>query len=317
MSTDQPSQTRTIAGAWRRFGAFFLDCIVLGTLGLVVGFVFNDQLVDMGPWGRLVGFLMALAYFGTLNSKLAGGQTPGKRLLGIRVVAKDGGPLSVSRSFLRYLPLGAPWFLNDAQLGGFELFSFSQYFFSLAIFGIGFSVVYLFLFNRRTRQSVHDLLVGSYVVSADASGPVAAAGTWQGHLAVCAMLVLASAVLPYFAKGLAAGEPFAALLNVYRAVNAEPWVISSRVAKGQKFTSKSETDQSSSNYFAITAYSKDRDIENVERARTLAKLALSIDRSAADVDVIVVTLVYGYDIGIASSWRSYRHAFPPSEWLAQ
>ena len=92
----------------------------------------------------MLGFSVAIVYFGTLNSRITGGQTLGKRLLKIKVVARDGTPLSVPKSFLRFLPLGAPWFLNHAQLPDSALFSIWSYAVSIMIVGLGLSVVYLF-----------------------------------------------------------------------------------------------------------------------------------------------------------------------------
>lgn len=316
MSPDQSSNTRAIAGFWRRLGAFLLDCLLLGAIGAAAGFFLVDEFVRLGPWGRLLGFCVALVYFGTLNSRLSGGQTSGKRLLKIKVVGKDGSPLSISRSFLRFLPLGAPWFLNNAQFSDSVLLSPWLYVLAVAIFGIGLSVVYLYIFNRATRQSLHDIMVGSYVVSAASVGPTDAASTSRVHLGVCVVLLVASGVTPYFTKGLAASEPFLSLLKIQRSVGSEPWVIH---AKAQKGTSTTSTDQgkNTTTYLNVTAYLKDSDVENAERAKQLATLALSADSSAHTLNIVQVTLVYGYDIGIASVWHSQSHAHTPAEWLAQ
>jgi uncharacterized RDD family membrane protein YckC len=316
MSTDEANGVQIIAGFWRRLGAFFLDCLLLGVIGNIVGYFLTEEFVQLGPWGRLLGFLVAMIYFGALNSRLTGGQTLGKKLLKIKVVAKDGAPLSVSKSFLRFLPLGIPWFLNNAQFSESVLWSLWGYLASIAIFGLGFSVVYLYVFNRKSRQSVHDLLVGSYVVSVKATGPVESTGLSQVHIAVCALLVVASGVTPYFAKNLTASEPFASLMNVYHAVSSEPWVVHAQVNKG-KSTVTTNKGRSTTTYLTITAYSKDPDIKNIERAKKLANLALSAESSAGGLDVIQVTLVYGFDIGIASSWRSQSNAHSPAEWRAQ
>lgn len=317
MSNGQQSEVRTITSFWRRFGAFFLDSLLLGAIGAAFGFFFIEEFVRMGPWGRLLGFSVAIAYFGTLNSRLAGGQTLGKRALKIKVVAKDGTPLSAPKAFLRFLPLGAAWFLNNAQFSESVLFSSWLYVLSIAVFGIGLSTIYLYVFNRKSRQSLHDLLVGSYVVSADTTGTVEARAPWKGHLAVCALLLLASGIAPYFTQKLAANEPFASLMNVYRAVGSEPWVVFAKVNKGQTLMSSTNKVKSSTTFLSITAYSKDANIENAERAKQLANLALSTDNSVGSVDVIQVTLVYGYDIGIASSWRTKTNAHTPAEWRAQ
>lgn len=316
MSPDQSDNTRTVAGFWRRLGAFFVDCLLLGTIGAAAGFFLIDEFVRLGPWGRLLGFCVALAYFGTLNSRLGGGQTLGKRLLKIRVVDKDGSPLPVPWSFLRFLPLGAAWFLNNAQFSDSVLLSPWLYVLSVAVFGVGLSIVYLYIFNRATRQSVHDIMVGSYVVSAAAVGPVEAANPARLHLGVCAALVVAAGVTPYFTKGLAASEPFLSLLSIQHSVGSEPWVVHAQVQKG---TSTTSTDQGKSmtTFLSVTAFLKDSDIQSAERAKQLATLALSVDSSARTLNIVQVILVYGYDIGIASFWRSQNHAHTPAEWLAQ
>jgi uncharacterized RDD family membrane protein YckC len=317
MSADPSSGVGTFAGFWQRVGAFLVDCVLLGAIGTVAGFFLTDEFVRLGAWGRLLGFSVAIAYFGTLNSGITGGQTLGKRLLKIKVVAKDGIPLSVPKSFLRFLPLGAPWFLNHAQLPDSALFSIWSYVVSIMIFGLGLSVVYLFVFNRPSRQSLDDLLVGSYVVAADATGPVVSAAPRRLHLVVCVLLLVAAGVIPYFTKDLAAGEPFASLIHVQRTVASVPWVVSAQVNKGKDFRAATGKGKSTITYMGIIAASRDSDIKNAARAKELAKLALSADSSAGSLDVIRVTLVYGYDIGIASSWRSQTDAHSPAEWLAE
>lgn len=316
MSPDPPSNTLAIAGFWQRLGAFFLDCLLLGAVGAAAGFFLFDEFVRLGPWGRLVGFCVALAYFGTLNSRFSGGQTLGKRLLKIKVVGKDGSPLPAPKSFLRFLPLSAPWFLNNAQFSVSALLSPWLYILTIAIFGIGLSLVYLYIFNRATRQSLHDIMVGSYVVPAASLGPVDAASTPRVHLGVCVVLVVASGVTPYFTKGLVAREPFMSLLNIQRRVGSEPWVFHASVQKG---TSTTSTDQGkdTTTYLNVTAYLPDSDIASPERAKRLATLALSADSSARTLNIVQVTLVYGYDIGIASVWHSHNHARTPAQWLAQ
>lgn len=316
MSLDQLNNNRTIAGFWRRLGALFLDCLLLGAIGASAGFFLFDEFVRLGPWGRLLGFCVALAYFGALNSWLGGGQTLGKRLLKIKVVDKDGSLLTVPRSLLRFLPLGAPWFLNNAQFSDSVLLSPWLYVLAVAIFGIGLSVIYLYVFNRASRQSLHDIMVGSYVVPVAPVGPVDAASPSRLHLAVCVVLVLASGVTPYFTKGLTASEPFVSLLNIQHSVNSEPWVALARVQKGTSTTS-TDQGQKTTTYLSVTAYAKDSDIENVQRAKQLATLALSADSTVRALNIVQVTLVYGYDVGIASAWHAHNHAHTPAEWLAQ
>src|SRR5258708_30891020 len=90
-----------IAGFWGRVAAFVIDCLILSVPTLLLGLALFRWAAGLGPAGRLIGFVVALLYFGVLNSRFGGGQTLGKRLLGIRVADRAGAPLSPMRSFLR------------------------------------------------------------------------------------------------------------------------------------------------------------------------------------------------------------------------
>ena len=312
MSIEQPISTQTIAGFWRRFGAFFIDCLLLGIVGMVIGLVFVDDLVAIGVWGRLLGFVIALIYFGILNSKIGNGQTLGKRLLKIKVVGRDGTPLSLLKSLLRFLPLGLPWFLNKAQFPTATLSAPLSLLLMVVIFGLGFSLIYLYLFNRRTRQSLHDLLVGSYVVTAQSTGEVSASPIWRPHLLVCALFILSTSSLQFFVPDLAESESFSSFLRAYHAVTAEPGVINAKLNKDTLSSGRGKT--TSVNLFAFLDAP---DINNEQLARRLATIVLETDTSTMNVDAVRVTLVYGYDIGIASSWRSHNFSRTPAEWNAE
>jgi len=97
-----PARERTpIAGLWRRLAALVIDGLTLGVPALLLGLTLFHWASSLGRAGRLIGFVVALLYFGVLNSRFGGGQTLGKRLLGIRVADRAGAPLSPMRSFLR------------------------------------------------------------------------------------------------------------------------------------------------------------------------------------------------------------------------
>jgi len=104
-----------ISGFWRRIGALVVDAVILGVAGLGLGLVFEEQFVKLGSWGRFVGFFVAFAYFGVMNSHVSGGQTFGKKLLKIKVVNTDNQPITVLRSLSRFIILGIPFFLNGAH----------------------------------------------------------------------------------------------------------------------------------------------------------------------------------------------------------
>ena len=297
------------AGAWRRLGAFAIDGVLLGLVGICAGYFLFDTLVDIGGWGRLLGFVVALAYFGTLNSRIGNGQTLGKRLLKIKVAGDDGAALPLHKAALRFAVLGTPWFLNGAWFSAEVLLSPLIYLLALAVFGVGLSIIYLFLFNRPTRKSLHDLAVSSYVVRSESVGSIAASPIGRAHAVVVTVLLVAAAAAPFFTMRLAEREPFAALLEAYRAISAEPGVVYATVNKGW-----SSSVAGTSTYLSVLAYLADPRVDDAAKAGRLARLAMQADASGMQVDVVQVTLVYGYDIGIASAYRSQSYGHTPAEW---
>lgn len=89
--------------------------------------------------GGFVGFLIGVAYQWYFLTQ-QNGQTPGKRLMGIRVVRKDGQPVDAATVIVRYI--------------GYYVNSF--------ILGIG----WLWALWDADRQGVHDKLAGTIVVRA-------------------------------------------------------------------------------------------------------------------------------------------------------
>jgi uncharacterized RDD family membrane protein YckC len=296
------------SGFWRRVGAFCIDGLILGIVGLALAFTARDALSQIGVWGRLLGFVIALVYFGLLNSRIGGGQSPGKRLLGIKVVDRAGTEISVGRSFLRSVILEIPWFLNGAVFPGTAAFSFWLFPLAIAVFGAGLSILYLLVFNRPYRQSLHDLAVGSFVVRAPVEGSIGPARTWRPHLVVCAVLFIGSGLTPVVANQLAQGKIFGPMLDVHRAVSADPDVIHALVNRGVQHSGGNETS-----YFVVQAQVRDRQIGDRSRALRLAKLALKADPSIRELDLLQVTVVHGFDIGIASSSTSHVHSFDPAQ----
>ena len=97
-------------GFWRRVAALFLDSVLLGAVGLLLGLVWGSWFSSIGQSGRWIGFVIAGAYFITLHAR--SGQSLGKRALGLKVVRTDGTPIEVKRATGRYLASGLPWILN-------------------------------------------------------------------------------------------------------------------------------------------------------------------------------------------------------------
>ncbi|PNE42013.1 Uncharacterized membrane protein YckC, RDD family [Streptomyces yunnanensis] len=87
----------SIARVGRRFGALFIDWALC--LLIAYGLLSGGKAQSASNWALLVFAVMSVLTVGTV------GCTPGKRLLGLRVVAEGGGRITLPRVVLRTLLL--------------------------------------------------------------------------------------------------------------------------------------------------------------------------------------------------------------------
>lgn len=83
----------SVAPLGRRFGALFIDWAV--SMLIAYGLFARGDQQAAGNWALGVFLVMSLLTVGTVGS------TPGKRILGLRVIAEDGGRLGAVRVALR------------------------------------------------------------------------------------------------------------------------------------------------------------------------------------------------------------------------
>jgi uncharacterized RDD family membrane protein YckC len=302
-----------IAGFWRRLFAFVIDNAILGVPAALLGFALFDQFAKLGGWGRAVGFMVALLYFGLMNSALGGGQTLGKRLMKIRVVNSNDSPISVARSSLRFLILGAPFFLNGAAFPPRIFTSWIGIMIGFVIFGIGGTIIYLFVFNRRNRRALHDLISGTFVVKTNSPAGASKANTWGGHYVVIGLVFVVCLVAPIFLKPLAEKPVFKDILSLQSRLMSEPNVWQATVISGKSFTSNA----TGTHWISSTSVTLRVNIPIVDDdafASSIARILLDNYPELANRDRIVVVISYGYDIGIA--WASRWHVYNLSrvEW---
>ena len=155
------------SGLTPRFGAMFTDVLVLGAFGIIIGHVLlGDWCVSLGIPAQLVGLSGAILYTALLDSRIGGGQTLGKRMFAIRVAGADGRSISFARSLgrsvLLWIAIAQPPKIRDIAL---QLGSTAAVMASHFLAGaIGLGIAYFLLFNRQTRQGLHDLIAGTFVV---------------------------------------------------------------------------------------------------------------------------------------------------------
>ena len=305
-------QPTLIAPLWRRLLAFIIDLFLLGLLGMALGALLHAQFAAMGPWGRLVGFVITLLYFGLTQSRLRGGQSAGMHLLGVRVVTRTGEPLGMPAAFVRAGIFCLAYFLNGAVIDSGQAWMDTAVFMLVA--SLTFAVYYLLLFNRRTGQSLHDLAVGAYVVSAG-PGKILPASTqiWRGHGAVIAAAVLCVCVgTTMFLKHTQLGGTLAGMLSVQQTIGRMPGVDRVGVSLQTVKSKDKETHR-----LIVSAVVDAATPEPQMLAPRIALATLENYTDADKQDQLIVVLLSGYDIGIASSMQVTNYAYTPEEWRAQ
>jgi uncharacterized RDD family membrane protein YckC len=307
-----PTPEPQIAGFWQRVLGLLVDGLLLGLIGMLLGLIFWDMFVRFGPWGRLVGFVIAMLYFVPMNSRMFGGQTVGKRLVGSRVVNRNGRPVSLSRSTARYLILAVPYFLNNAIVPVSIIFSWIGTVFGILTLGFGCATIYLIIFNRRTRQSLHDIVAGTFVVKRSSGEAPLRKTTWPGHLLVVGLLIVVFAALPRLLAPLINNSFFKPLLIAADHIERECHVTVRTITQGfvQTYGAKTSRRQ----ILTVSVVSPNKPSDYGAFANNIAAVVIRDVPSARDVDIISVGTAYGYDIGISSWWSIHRLSYPPAEW---
>lgn len=163
-----------IGDAGQRAGAFLMDALII--IGILIGLTIVALLMALGAGASagqsgvemvaviwLLGFFVLRNFYFTAFELSARATTPGKRMMGLRVAARDGGRLTAEAVFARnamrelevFLPLSI--LLGQAQDGGVESWMYLLGFLWAGIF------VFFPLFNR-DRLRVGDLIGGTWVV---------------------------------------------------------------------------------------------------------------------------------------------------------
>jgi len=313
-SSSNPTQfeRRVICGFWKRLLALFVDIVLLGVVGSICGLLLFDLLSQAGAWGRLIGFAIALAYFGVLNSAIGGGQTVGKRLTGIEAVNREGGHISLRRSLARYVVFGAPFYLNGLMLPtGVATYSTAMIL-ALLIFGCGGATVYLYVFNRSTRQTLHDLVVGSYVVKKSVDGEPLGT-TSRPHLYAVGLWFLAISVLSLIMMRVSQDDMFVESRAVQGSIEEISSIHAAAVGagKGWRIVDNSATEWT---YYNVTATWKGEPQDMESAAQSIASMVLEQSPTSMESDTLSISIRYGYDLGIASSWKSQTFSHTPQQW---
>lgn len=301
------------AGVWRRIGALLVDAAVLGVLGFPLGLLLGERYAPAGTPARLIGLILIVPYLGLMGSRLGGGQTLGKRLLGLRIVDVHGQPIPVARAFVRAALLSLPWIFNGIRFGSSgPVVMAALWVAGILVFGIGGAILGTFLLNRPTRQALHDLVVGTYVVQADGRGlpvpgkstrrPLVASSVWVGAVAVATTVMVATG------PRLMADEFPPSLMESLSAIpGATSYELKNLTTWGAGRSSKS---------IVAVIWFRGAPDDTRKAAQEVAAVILQQHPGALDAQTLIVSIVRGWDVGVVRSTRAQNFVQTPAQWRA-
>jgi uncharacterized RDD family membrane protein YckC len=304
-----------VCGFWRRIFAFIIDGIILGIIGIAIGTTGYDFFAELGGWGFLLGFSIFVIYCGILNSSIGNGQTLGKRLLKIQVVDHEMETISPAKSLLRSTVFGIPYFLNGAIIPSSAESNFLvSLIIGIVVFFGCISLVYLYIFNRMTRQSLHDLIVGTYVIKTNHAQEYSFQPIWKGHYSVIGaifvgVIVIIIVVMPKLTKS----DFFSELSIVQQSIENSGLVHATTVTVGTSSGNNNQGHWENSN-FSVNAILKKRPKNYDEVINKIAGIAITTYPKALSKNTITIGVSYGYDIGIANAWINKHESHSPQEW---
>jgi len=304
-----------ISGFWRRFVAWLIDVLILGVIGQIIGVVFSSFLFSIGPYGRPIGLLFTIPYFGIMNSKIGGGQTFGKRIMKIAVRNKENEPIELWRSVIRISLLALPSLFNQWSIPVFQN-PIVVWFLSLIIFGLGGAIFYTMVFNRKARQGIHDLILGTYVVHIPEkpieSFPTTSRIHWIVTSVWIGVVAIGTLVMSLIAPSIISKTPLAPVMSLYNILQDDPRFFTVGVNSNTFYGSNGKTSHS----LIVTVWYKGKlaESDRKEVVESIVKTVLENTENIDDYDGIQVKITSAYDIGIASANLSMSFGNSIEDW---
>lgn len=167
MKTHTPLQIQGIndslyGGFWQRLGAFLLDLIPLGILGSLLGRLNLDPTI-FSIVTFVVSLLHVICYFIYLPKRFGG--TPGKLIVGLKILRSDGEAIGWKEAILRYLGFWLAFYVISITM--FLTFRAENPELSswiLSISSIWYLALLIVLFVNKKRRTIHDLGAKTVIV---------------------------------------------------------------------------------------------------------------------------------------------------------
>jgi uncharacterized RDD family membrane protein YckC len=144
-------------GVWVRLAGALVDLVILTIIGVIISYTVGRAVGGLPNYSLPIYGLLYLVGFWSWR-----GQTPGKMLIGAKVVRRDGRPIDIGRAFARYvfylMPLYAPITFVASMAGTWTMIL-------LPIIGLVVEGL------NREKRGIHDFIAGTVVINSRAPKP--------------------------------------------------------------------------------------------------------------------------------------------------
>jgi hypothetical protein len=221
------------------------------------------------------------------------------------VVDKDGKVLSLPRSLSRYSILLAPLYLGTTvDAAGWRPLGWLLDITSIAIF-------YLCIFNRATRQSLHDLATDAFVIDAPGNGGVSSPHFWRWHWAILGLVLLLFAAADCWMVRATSNEAMPELIAIQQAL-----IQSGKVQGVPNVTlQENKVPPRIIRTLRATVVPKDPPTDYDRAAADLAGIMIKADPQAIHRDYVVLDFVEGFRFGFATYSIKRFVSHTPEDWL--
>jgi uncharacterized RDD family membrane protein YckC len=283
---------------FRRFLALIIDFIIIGLLGYLSGLFLEEFYVSLGVYGTLIGTTIVMIYFSLLQSKLGGGQSIGKIIIGTKVTSLNGEYLTLEKSFLRSFILYFPILNAMIFFRGIGLIVFA------IIFIMIISTMYL-IFVNKSRRTLHDILTDSIVLNKSVSDFEIDSKNDYSRNKLIPIAIISAVIIIGGCYLTLSQNTFGQLISAKSEIEKVDGVL---IVNGISFNKSTTTSSSSPaethSYIALSVKINNKaEASNVDSKyfETFYEIIKDTVPEAADADYVNITLNYGYDIGIASN----------------
>ncbi|MCJ8155506.1 RDD family protein [Chryseobacterium sp. SSA4.19] len=304
---------------WTRIGALLIDSFVLGIVGFILGVIFKNFFISLGENAKLIGWFISLSYFSILNSNIHNGQTLGKKLMHIQVTDITGNTVSLKTSFIRALVYTTPFFLNGFKIPGSHLFSVITVIQGIIIFTVGTGIIIFYIFNKETRQSLHDIVAKTYVVQEVRSSTISFMPAIKKRSFYITGGVFLLVIITSIYGLSSSNSEIKKLVPVYEDILKQDHISDATVS----MNTNPFSDNSDTKYLYIISIKVDRNLKNDKNTgnnintpeiRKAVETFINSNVYDSDNEILTIVINSGFDIGIAKQFFSYSHSKTIHEW---